>query len=99
MTPVFMPALLSGLAANIVGLGRPATPPLSASFEVKDSTKGFEGGPPMSGAPRPSHDGGPDVRVSDSMDDVIKYEPYSRETSQQLSHTRCQSGGHRRNHH
>ena len=80
MPPVLTPALLSGLAANIVGLERPATSPLSASFEVKDSRKGFEGGPPMSGAPGPSH-----VPVSDSVDDVIKYEPYSRETSQQDS--------------
>ena len=80
-----MPALLSGLAANIVGLERPATSSLSASFEVKDSRKGFEGGPSMSGAPGPSHDGDPDIPVSDSVDDVIKYEPYSRETSQQLS--------------
>ena len=85
MAPVLMPALLSGLAANIVGLERPATSPLSASFEVKDSTKGFGGGPPVSGAPGPSHDGGPDVAVSDSVDDMIKYEPYSRETSQQYS--------------
>ena len=80
-----MPALLSGLAANILGLERPATSPLSASFEVKDSTKGFGGGPSVSGAPGPSHDGGPNVTVSDSVDDVIKYEPYSRETSQQYS--------------
>ena len=85
MAPVLMSALLTGLAANIVGLERPATSPLSASFEVKDSRKGFEGGPLMSGAPRPSHDGGPDVPVSDSVDYVIKYETYSRETSQQLS--------------
>ena len=80
-----MPALLSGLAANIVGQERPATSPLSASLEVKDSTKGLGGGPPMSGAPWPSHEGGPDVPVYDSMDDVIKYEPYSWEKSQQLS--------------
>ena len=85
MAPVLMPALLSGLAANIVGLERPTTSPLSASFEVKDSTKGFGGGPPVSGAPGPSHDGGPDIAVSDSVDDVIKYEPYSWETSQQYS--------------
>ena len=39
----------------------------------------------MSGAPRPSHDGGPSITVSDSVDDVIKYEPYSREMSQQYS--------------
>ena len=80
MAPVLMPALLSGLAANIVGLERPATSPLLASFEIKDSRKGFEGWPPMSGAPGPSH-----VPVSDSVDDVIKYEPYSQETSQQDS--------------
>ena len=85
MAPVLTPALLSGLAANIVGLRRPATSPLSASFEVKDSTEGFGGGPPVSGAPRPSHDGGRNIAVSDSVDDVIKYEPYSQETSQQYS--------------
>ena len=85
MAPVLMPALLSGLAANVVGLEGPATSLLSASFEVKDSTKGFGGGPPMSGAPGPSHDGGPNVPVTDSVDDVIKYEPYSWEVSQQLS--------------
>ena len=85
MAPVLMPALLSGLAANIVGLERPATTPSSASFEVKDSRKGFEGWPPMSGALGPSSDGDPDIPVSDSMDDVIKYEPYSQEMSQQLS--------------
>ena len=85
MAPVLTPALLSGLAANIVGLERPTTSPLSASFEVKDSTKGFEGGPPMSGAPWPSHDGDPNIPVSDNVDDVIKYETYSREATQQLS--------------
>ena len=58
MAPVLTPALLSGLAANIVGLRRPTTSPLSASFEVKDSTEGFGGGPPVSGAPGPSHDTG-----------------------------------------
>ena len=47
--------------------------------------KGFGGGPPVSGAPEPSHDGGPNVAVSDSVDDMIKYEPYSREMSQQYS--------------
>ena len=85
MAPVLTPALLSGLAAKIVGLERSATSPLLAFFKVKDSTKGFGGGPPMSGTPGPSQDGGLDVTVSDSVDDVIKYEPYSRETSQQYS--------------
>ena len=85
MAPVLTPALLSGLAANIVGLERPAASPLSASFEVKDSAKGFEGGPLVSGAPGPSHDVGLNLPVPDSMDDVIKYETYSRETNQQDS--------------
>ena len=85
MVPVLTPALLSGLSANIVGLERPAASPLLASLEVKDSAKGFEGGPPVSGAPGPSHDVGLNLPVPDSMDDVIKYETYSRETSQQDS--------------
>ena len=85
MAPVLMPALLSGLVANVMGQERPATSPLSASFEVKDSKMSFGGGPPMSRALGPSHYGGPDVPVSDSVDDVVKYESYSRETSQQLS--------------
>ena len=85
MAPVLTPALLSGLAANMGGLDRPATFPWLASFEVKDCKKGFGGEPSMSGPPGPSNDGGPNVAVSDSMDDVIKFEPYSRETSQQYS--------------
>ena len=80
-----MPALLSGLAANIVGLERPVASPLLASFEVKGSAKGFGGGPPMSGAPGPSHEVDLDLPVPDSMDDVVKYETYSWETSQQDS--------------
>ena len=67
------------------GLERPATSPWSAFFEVKDCKKGFGGEPSVSGPPGPSHDGGPDVAVSDSVDDVIKFEPYSREMSQQYS--------------
>ena len=46
MAPVLMPALLSGLAGNIVGLERPRASPMSASLEVKGNAKGFEGGPP-----------------------------------------------------
>ena len=45
----------------------------------------MEVGPQCQGLPGASHDGGPNIPVSDSMDDVIKYEPYSREMSQQLS--------------
>ena len=80
-----MPELLSGLAGNIVGLERPRTSPLSASFEVKGSVKGFEGGPPMSGAPGPSHEVDLNLPVPDSMDDVVKYKTYSQETCQQDS--------------
>ena len=78
MATVLMPALLPGLAANIVGLERPVASPLLASFEVKGSVKGIEGGPPMSGAPRPSHEVDLDLPVPDSMDDVVKYETYSQ---------------------
>ena len=85
MAPVLMPALLSGLAGNIVGLERPGASPLSASFEVKGSVKGFEGRPPMSGAPGTSHEVDLDLPVPDSMDDMVKYKTYSRETSQQDS--------------
>ena len=85
MAPVLMPALLSGLAANIVGLERPVASPLLASFKVKGSTKGFEGGPLMSGAPGPSHEVDLDLPVPNSVDDMVKYETYSQETSQQDS--------------
>ena len=85
MTPVLMPALLSGLAGNIVVLERPGASPLSASFEVKGSAKGFEGGPLMSGAPRTSHEVDLNLPVPNSMDDMVKYKTYSREMSQQDS--------------
>ena len=39
----------------------------------------------MSGAPRPFHEVGLDLQVPDSVDDVIKYETYSWEMSQQDS--------------
>ena len=85
MAPVLMPALLSGLPGNIVGLERPGTSPLLASFEAKGSMKGFARGPPTSGAPGPSHEVGLDLQIPDSMDDIIKYKTYSWETSQQDS--------------
>ena len=59
--------------------------PLSASFEAKGSAKGFARGPPKSGTPGPSHEVGLDLQIPDSMDDVLKYEHYSREMSQQDS--------------
>ena len=85
MAPVLMPALLSGLAGNIVRLERPGASPLSASFEAKGSMKGFARGPPKSGAPGPSHEVGLDLQIPNSMDDVLKYEPYSQEMSRQES--------------
>ena len=85
MAPVLTPALLSGLAGNIVGLERPRASPLLASFEAKGSAKGFARRPPKSGAPRPSHEVGLDLQIPNSMDGVLKYKHYSRETSQQDS--------------
>ena len=85
MAPVLMPALLSCLAGNIVGLERPGASPLLASFQAKGSTKGFTRGPLMSGAPRPSHEVGLNLQIPNSMDDVIKCETYSQEISQQDS--------------
>ena len=77
--------ILSGLAGNIVGLERPGASPLLTSFEIKGSMKGLESGPPMSGAPRTPHEVDLDLPVPDSVDDVVKYETFSRETSQQDS--------------
>ena len=85
MAPVLMPALLSGLAGNIVGLERPGVSPLLASFEAKGSMKGFARGLLKSGTPRPSHEVCLDLQIPDSMDDVLKYKPYSWEASQQDS--------------
>ena len=83
MAPVLTPALLSGLAGNIVGLERPGMSPPSAFFEAEGSLGGFARGPPKSGAPRPSPEVGLNLPIPTSMDDVLKYEPYSQETSQQ----------------
>ena len=81
MASVLMPALLSCLAGNIVGLGRPGASPLSASFEAKGSMKGFARGPPTSATPGPSQEVGLDLQIPDSMDGIIKYKTYSREMS------------------
>ena len=85
MAPVLMPALLSGLAGNIGGLERPRMSPPLTSFEAEGSLGGFARGPPKSGAPRPFPEVGLDLPIPTSMDDVLKYEPYSQETSQQDS--------------
>ena len=85
MAPVLTPALLSGLAGNIVGLERPRASPLLTSFEIKGSMKGFGGGPSMSGAPGTPHEVDLNLPVPDSVDDVVKYKTFSREMSQQDS--------------
>ena len=85
MAPVLMPALLSGLAGNTVGLERPGMSPPLASFEAKSSVGGFARGPPKSGAPGPSPEAGLDLPIPASMDDVLKYEPYSQEMTLQDS--------------
>ena len=90
MAPVLMPALLSGLAGNIVGLERPRMSPLLASFEAEGSMGDFARRPPKSGAPGPSHEVDIDLPIPTSMEEVFKYELYSRETEQTgLTHTRC----------
>ena len=85
MAPVLMPALLSGLAGNIVGLERPGISTPSASFEAKGSMGGFARGPLESGAPGPSHEVGLDLPIPASMEEVLKFKPSSWEMSQQDS--------------
>ena len=85
MAPVLTPALLSRLASNIEGLEKPVASTLSAASEAKGSVKGLKGGCSMSRAPGPSHEGGLALQVLGSVDDVVKYEAYSQETSQQDS--------------
>ena len=85
MAPVLTPALLSGLAGNIVGLERPGMSPPSASFEAEGNVGGFARGPLKSGAPGPSHEVSLDLPIPASMENVLKYEPYRWETSQQDS--------------
>ena len=85
MAPVLMPTLLSGLASNIVGLEKPGASPLSTSFEIKGSMKGFESEPPMSGAPGTPLEVDLSLPVPNSMDDMVKCEPFSWEMSQRDS--------------
>ena len=68
-----------------MGLGRPRVSPPSASFEAKGSMGGFARGPPKSGAPSQSHEASLNLPIPTSMEDDLKYEPYSRETSQRDS--------------
>ena len=85
MAPVLMPTLLSGLAGSIVGLEKPEVSPLSTSLEIRGSMKGFGSGPPMSGAPRTPLAVDLNLPVPDSLDDIVKCETFSRETSPQDS--------------
>ena len=85
MAPVLMLALLSGLAGNLVGLEKPGASPLLTSFEIKGSMKGFGSGLLMSGAPGTPLGVDLDLPVSNSMDDMVKCETFSREMSQQDS--------------
>ena len=85
MAPVLMPALLSGLAGNIVGLEKPRASPLSTSFEIRGSMKGFGSGPPMSGGPGTPIAVDLNLPVPDSLDDIVKCETFSHEMSPQDS--------------
>ena len=92
--PVLMPCLFSGLTDHIVVLGRPRMSPPSASFEAKGSVAGSARGPQKSGAPGPFHEVGLNLPIPASMEDVLKYEPYSSHESTRLPHNRCPSRGH-----
>ena len=85
MVLVLTPALLSGLAGNIMGLERPRISTPSASFEAEGSMGRFARGTPKSGAPSPSHEVGLNLPIPTSMEEVFKFKPYSQETSQQDS--------------
>ena len=82
MAPILRPALLSGLVGNLVELEKFRTSPLSSSFEIKDSTKGFASGPPMSGASRTPLEVDLDLIVPNSVDDMVKCETFSRKMSE-----------------
>ena len=87
MAPILTPALLSGLASNLVGLEKFRASPLSSSFEIKDSTKGFASRSPMSGTPRTPFEVDLNLMVPDSMNDMVKCETFSCEMSQPDSST------------
>ena len=85
MAPVLMPALLSGLTGNIVGLEWPRIPTQLASFEAEGSVGGLARVPLKSGAPGSSRETDLDLPITASMEEVLKYEASSREMSQQDS--------------
>ena len=77
-----MPTLLLGLASNLVRPEKSRASPLSSSFEIKDSTKCLESRPLLSGAPGTTLDVDLDLIIPNSMDDIVKAETFSHETSQ-----------------
>ena len=82
MAPVLMPTLLLGLASSLVGPEKSRASPLLSSFEIKGSTKCLESGPLPSGAPWTTLPVDLDLIVPISMDDMVKAETFSHETSQ-----------------
>ena len=82
MAPVLMPSLLSGLTGNIVGLERPGIPTPSTSSEASGSVGGLARVPLKSRAPGPSREADLNLLMPASMEEVLKYEPSSRGTSQ-----------------
>ena len=85
IAPVLTSALLSGLAGNIVGLEKSGVSPLSSSFEIKGSIKGFGSGLTLSGPPRTCLEVDLDLAIPDSVDDMVECETFSQEMSQQDS--------------
>ena len=82
MVPVLMPSLLSGLTGNIVGLEWLGIPTPLASFEAEGGMGGLARVPLKSGAPGPSDEADLNLPMPASMEEVLKYEPSSRGTSQ-----------------
>ena len=78
MALVLTPALLSGLAGNIVGLERPRMSPPLASFGAEGSVGGvLQGDPQNQGLLAHPLRWASTSQYPASMDDVLKYEPYS----------------------
>ena len=85
MAPVLTPSLLSDLTGNIVGLEQPGILTSSASFEAKGGMGGLAKIPLKSEAPGPSREGDLILPMPASKEEVPKYEPSSRGTSQRDS--------------
>ena len=68
-----------------VGPEQPRIPTPLASFEAEGSVGGLPRVPLKSGAPGPSCEVDLDLQMPVSMEEVLKYEPFSQEMSQQDS--------------